>query len=130
MPGARDFRLMTRQMTDAVLELKEYNRYSKGLFSFVGFDTKWLSYDAPDRKAGTSKWSFWKLFAYAMEAIVAFSTTPLVISTVVGILLCLIAFIMIIVIIAKTLIWGDPVGGWPSLACIVSLLEVFNLLFL
>ncbi len=130
VPGARDFRLMTRQMTDAVLELKEYNRYSKGLFSFVGFDTKWLSYDAPDRKAGTSKWSFWKLFAYAMEAIVAFSTTPLVISTVVGILLCLIAFIMIIVIIAKTLIWGDPVGGWPSLACIVIFIGGIQLLFL
>lgn len=119
--GARDFRLMTRQMVDAILSMKEYNRYSKGLFSFVGFDTKWIEFENQERVAGTTKWSFWKLFSYALDGITAFSTAPLVLSAVMGILFCFIAFIMIIVIILKTLIWGDPVSGWPSLACIVFL---------
>lgn len=119
--GARDFRLMTRQMVDAILSMKEYNRYSKGLFSFVGFDTKWIEFENQERVAGTTKWSFWKLFSYALDGITAFSTAPLVLSAVLGILFCFIAFIMIIIIILKTLIWGDPVSGWPSLACIVFL---------
>lgn len=119
--GARDFRLMTRQMVDAILSMKEYNRYSKGLFSFVGFDTKWIEYENQERVAGTTKWSFWKLFSYALDGITAFSTFPLVLAAIMGILFCFIAFIMIIVIIAKTLIWGDPVSGWPSLACIIFL---------
>lgn len=127
--GARDFRLMTKQMKDAVLSMKEYNRYSKGLFSFVGFDTKWLVYEAPDRKVGTSKFNFWKLFKYAMEAIVAFSTAPLVLSSLIGVLFCLVAFIMIVVIIVKTLLWGDPVGGWPSLACIIIFVSGVQLFF-
>lgn len=117
--GARDFRLMTRQVVNAVLDLKEYNRYSKGLFSFVGFKTKYLEYENVERIAGTTKWSFWKLLIYAIDAIVAFSTTPLVIAAVIGVLFCLIALIMIIVIVVKTLIWSDPVSGWPSLACII-----------
>lgn len=117
--GARDYRLMTRQMVNSILELSEYNRYSKGLFQFVGYNTKWLEYENIERVAGTTKWSFWKLFLYAIEGIVAFSTTPLVLSSIMGILFCLIAFIMIIVIIIKTLAYGDPTTGWPSLVCII-----------
>lgn len=117
--GARDFRLMTRQMVDSILELKEYNRYSKGIFSWVGYKTKWLEYENVERVAGTTKWSFWKLFLYSLESIVAFSTVPLSIAAVMGILFCLIAFIMIIVIIVKTLTVGDPVAGWPSMVCII-----------
>ena len=117
--GARDFRLMTRQMVDSILELKEYNRYSKGIFSWVGYKTKWLEYENVERVAGTTKWSFWKLFLYSLESIVAFSTVPLSIAAVMGILFCLIAFILIIVIIVKTLTVGDPVAGWPSMVCII-----------
>ena len=117
--GARDFRLMTRQMVDSILELKEYNRYSKGIFSWVGYKTKWLEYENVERVAGTTKWSFWKLFLYSLESIVAFSTVPLSIAAVMGLLFCLIAFILIIVIIVKTLTVGDPVAGWPSMVCII-----------
>ena len=117
--GARDFRLMTRQMVDSILSLKEYNRYSKGIFSWVGFNTKWITFENNERVAGTTKWNFWRLFAYSIESIVGFSTMPLLISSIAGILFCLIAFIMIIVIISKTLIFGDPVAGWPSLVCII-----------
>ena len=117
--GARDFRLMTRQMVDSIISLKEYNRYSKGLFSFVGFKTKWLEYENVERVAGKTKWSFWKLFVYALEGIIAFSTAPLVIAAIVGILFFIVSFIMILVIIIKTLAFGDPVSGWPSLVCII-----------
>lgn len=119
VPGARDFRLMTRQMVDAIISMREYNRYSKGLFSFVGFKTKWIDFEIEDRAAGTSKFNFWKLFSYAIEGIVAFSTAPLVFAALVGVIFCFIAFILIIFIIVKTLVWGDPVGGWPSMACIM-----------
>ena len=119
VPGARDYRLMNRKMLNAILSMKEYNRYSKGLFDFVGFDTKWIEYNIVERQKGESKYSMRKLFAYAIEGIVDFSTKPLVISAFFGLLFCLIAFIMVIVVILKTLIWGDPVGGWPSLACII-----------
>ena len=125
--GARDFRLMTRQVVDAVLDLKEYNRYSKGLFSFVGFKTKYLEYENIERVAGTTKWSFWKLMVYAIDAIVAFSTTPLVFAAVIGIIFFLIALAMIAVIIVKTLIWSDPVSGWPSLACIIFMVSGIQL---
>ncbi len=125
--GARDFRLMTRQMVNAVLSMKEYNRYSKGLFSFVGFDTKWIEYENQERVAGTTKWSIWKLFTYAFDGITAFSTMPLVISAVIGVLFCLIAFIMIVIIIFKTIVWGDPVSGWPSLVCIIFLVSGIQL---
>lgn len=128
--GARDFRLMTRQMVDSILELKEYNRFSKGIFSWVGYNTKWLEYKNVERVAGTTKWSFWKLFLYSIESIVAFSTVPLSIAAVMGIFFCFIAFIMIIVIIIKTLTVGDPVAGWPSLVCIiffVSGVQLFSL---
>ena len=128
VPGARDFRLMTRQMTDAVLELKEYNRYSKGLFSFVGFKTKWLEYENIQRVAGETKWSFWKLLLYAIDGIVAFTTIPLTIAIAIGFIFCLIAFIMIIVVIVKTLAFGDPTTGWPSLACIIFMVSGIQLL--
>ena len=117
--GARDYRLMTRQMVNSILELKEYNRYSKGLFQFVGYNTKWLEYENIERVAGETKWSFWKLFLYAIEGIIAFSTIPLAISSITGIIFCLISFILIVLIIVKTLILGDPTSGWPSLACII-----------
>ena len=117
--GARDYRLMTRQMVDAILEMGEYNRFSKGIFGWVGFDTKWLEYENTERAAGETKWSFWKLFLYSLDGIVAFSTAPLAIASVIGFIFCIIAFIMILVIIAKTLIWGDPVAGYPSLVCII-----------
>lgn len=121
--GARDYRLMKRKMVDAILELKEYNRFSKGLFGFVGFNTKWLEYENIERVAGETKWSFWKLFKYAIEGIVAFTTAPLTIAALLGIIFCIIAFIMILVIIAKTLIFGDPTTGWPSTICIVFLVS-------
>lgn len=130
VPGVRDFRLMRRPMVNAVLEMKEYNRYTKGIFSFVGFNTFWIEFETGDRVAGTSKYSFWKLFKYAMEGIVSFSTTPLVLSALIGLLFCLVAFILLIVIIVKTLVWGDPVSGWPSLACIVVFFSGIQLFFL
>ena len=117
--GARDYRLMTRQMVNSILELKEYNRYSKGLFSFVGYNTKWLEYENIERVAGETKWSFWKLFLYAIEGITAFSTAPLAFASLMGLLFCFISFIMIIVIIIRTLTYGDPTSGWPSLVCII-----------
>ena len=119
--GARDYRFMSRKMVNAILELKEYNRYSKGLFSFVGFKTKWLEYENVNRVAGETKWSFWKLVIYALDGITAFSTVPLVLSAVLGLVFCLISFIMIITIIVKTLVYGDPVSGWPSMVCIIFL---------
>ncbi len=117
--GARDFRLMTRQMVDAILSMEEYNRFSKGIFGWVGFNTKWLEYENVERAAGETKWSFWKLFKYSIDGIIAFSTVPLVLSTIMGILFCLVAFVLIIFIVARTLMYGDPVSGWPSMACII-----------
>lgn len=125
--GARDFRLMTRQMVDAIKSLREYNRYSKGLFSFVGFNTKWLTYKIPERKAGKTTWNFFKLFAYAIDGILAFTTTPLTIAAFVGVIFCLFSVIAIIIIIIKTLIFGDPVDGWPSLVCIMFFLSGIQL---
>ena len=126
--GARDYRLMTRQFVEALLSLKEYNRFSKGLFGWVGFKTKWLEFENVKRAAGETKWSFWKLFLYSIDGIVAFSTVPLAVSALFGIICCLIAILFIIVIILRTLIWGDPVSGWPSLVCIILLLGGIQLL--
>lgn len=117
--GARDYRLMTRQMVNSILEMKEYNRYSKGLFSFVGYKTKWIEYENRERVAGETKWSFWKLVIYALDGIIAFSTTPLWIAAIIGLLFCLVSFIAILIIVIKTLVFGDPVGGWPSMVCII-----------
>ena len=117
--GARDFRLMTRQMTDAILEMGEYNRFSKGIFGWVGFRTKWLEYKNVERVAGRTKWSFWKLFLYSLDGIVAFSTAPLSIASVMGMLFLFVAFVMILIIIFKTLIFGEPVAGYPSTMCVM-----------
>ena len=128
--GARDFRLMKRQVVDSILDLAEYNRYSKGLFSFVGYKTKWLEYNNIERVAGKTKWSFWKLFKYAIEGITAFSTAPLAFASFLGVFMCLIALVFIVIIIVKTIIYGDPVGGWPSLACIILFASGVQLLCL
>ena len=129
-PGSRDFRLMTRQMVDAILSMDEYNRYMKGMFDYIGFNTKWISYEAPNRKVGKSKFSIRKLIKYAIEGITSSSVAPLLLSTYIGLFFCLIAFIAIIVIIVKTIVYGDPVSGWPSLACIVLFLGGIQLFFL
>ncbi|NLZ45611.1 MAG: glycosyltransferase family 2 protein, partial [Clostridiales bacterium] len=126
--GARDYRLMKRQLVDEIISLKEYNRYSKGLFSFVGFKTKWLEYENIERVAGETKWSFWKLCMYAVEGIVAFTTAPLAIASILGIIICIVAFIAIVVIVLKTLLFGDPAGGWPSMICIMLFLSGVQLL--
>lgn len=117
--GARDYRLMTRQFVNSLLSLGEYNRFSKGLFGWVGYQTKWLEYENVERAAGETKWSFWKLLLYSIEGIMAFSTVPLAISAVMGILFCVMAFVLILFIIVKTIAFGDPVAGWPSTACII-----------
>lgn len=119
--GARDFRMMTRRMTDAILSMCEYNRFSKGIFSWVGFDTVWLEYDNAPRCSGSTKWSFWKLFCYSLEGIIAFSTVPLAIASFAGILFFFISLLMIIIIILRTLLLGDPTSGWPSLVCLLFL---------
>ena len=129
-PGARDYRLMKRKMVDAIIDMKEYNRYTKGIFSFVGFETKWIDYVTPERVAGKSTFNFIRLFKYALEGLLAFTTTPLVISAIIGLIFCFIAFIAIIVIVCKTLIFGDPVSGWPSLACMIIFMGGIQLFFL
>ena len=117
--GARDFRMMTRDMVNSVLALSEYNRFSKGIFGWVGYRTKWLEYENVERAKGETKWNFWKLLVYSLDGITAFSTAPLLIASFVGVLFCIIAFLMIIFIIVRKLIFGDPVSGWPSLVCII-----------
>ncbi len=119
MDGARDYRLMTRQMVDAILSMREYNRFTKGIFGWVGFRTKWLEYENVERAKGETKWNFWKLFLYSLDGITAFSTVPLMLASVMGVVFCMIAFLMIIFIIVRKLIFGDPVSGWPSLVCII-----------
>lgn len=123
MDGARDYRLMTRQMADAILQMQEYNRFTKGIYGWVGFQTKWIEYENVERIKGETKWNFWKLIIYSLEGITAFSTMPLSIASLMGVLFCLLAFILIIFIIVRTSIFGDPVSGWPSLVCIISLIS-------
>lgn len=117
--GARDFRLMKRSVVDSILELKEYNRFSKGIFQWVGFKIKWLEYENIERKDGESSWSFWSLFKYSIEGLLSFTTAPLHISTVFGIIFSIVAFIFLLFIIFRTLIYGDPVSGWPSTVSII-----------
>ncbi|MCI9277908.1 glycosyltransferase [bacterium D16-50] len=117
--GARDYRLMTRQMVDAILSMREYNRFTKGIFGWVGFRTKWMEYENVERARGETKWNFWKLFLYSLDGIAAFSTVPLMFASVVGVFFCVVAFLMILFIIVRKLIFGDPVSGWPSLVCII-----------
>ncbi len=120
--GARDFRLMTRQMVDAILSLKEVSRFSKGIFGWVGFNTKWLEYENIERVAGETKWSFWKLLLYSLDGIIGFSTAPLAIASVTGVVFCIVALLLLLFFFIKTLVWGDPVIGFPMTICIVLLL--------
>ena len=120
--GAQDFRFMSRQMVDAILSMREYNRFSKGIFSWVGFKTKYIEYENVERAAGTTAWSFWSLFRYSLEGIFAFSTAPLAIASVLGLVSCVIAFLMMIWIIVKTLAFGEAVAGFPSIICAIFLL--------
>ncbi len=122
MDGARDYRLMTRQMVDAILSMREYNRFTKGIFGWVGFNTKWLEYENVERAAGETKWNFWKLFMYSLDGIMAFSTAPLMLASVAGVVFCLIAFAMMVFIIVRKLIFGDPVDGWASQVCIMLMI--------
>ncbi len=119
--GARDYRMMTRQFVDAVLSVKEYNRFSKGIFGWVGFDTKWIEFENVERMKGETKWSFWKLMIYALDGIVAFSEAPMAIASIMGLFFCLAAFLGIIFTIVRKTLYGDPTGGWPSLVCIILL---------
>ena len=121
MDGARDYRLMTRKVIDAVLSVKEYNRFSKGIFGWVGFKTKWIEFENVERRKGETKWSFWGLLKYSMEGIMAFSSAPLLIASYVGLFFTVIAFLALIFIFVRALIFGDPTSGWPSLACIIVL---------
>lgn len=120
--GARDYRLMNRKFVDALLQMSEYNRFSKGLFGWVGYRTKWLEFENVERVAGETKWSFWKLFKYSLEGIVAFSTMPLTLASVFGMISFAAAFVFIVFIILRRLIFGDPVAGWASTVTIVLFL--------
>lgn len=128
VPGARDFRLMTRQMVDSILSMPEYNRYTKGIFGFIGFNTKWIAYDAPERAAGTSKFNLKKLIKYAMEGIVAFSTDPLSIATRLGIFLCVVAVLGFIAVVVTSLIFKWAIVGIPALACLITFIGGLQLL--
>lgn len=123
MDGARDYRLMTRQMADAILQMQEYNRFTKGIYGWVGFRTKWIEFENVERVKGETKWNFWKLFLYSIEGMTAFSTAPLSFAAVMGVLFCFLAFVLILFIVIRTLIFGDPVSGWPSMVCIISLIS-------
>ncbi len=121
--GARDFRLMTRDMAQAIVKMGERNRFSKGIFGWIGYKTKWLEYENVERVAGETKWSFWSLFKYSLEGIINFTNAPLSIASVFGFIFTIIAFIAIIFIMIRKFIWGDPVSGWPSLVCIIVFLS-------
>ncbi|MBQ7840772.1 MAG: glycosyltransferase family 2 protein [Lachnospiraceae bacterium] len=123
MDGARDYRLMTRQVVDAILSMCEYNRFTKGIFGWVGYETKWLEYENVERAHGKTKFNFWKLFLYSIDGITAFSTVPLALSSFMGVLFCLAAFIAIVGLIVKNIFFHDPVAGWPSLVCIILLVS-------
>ena len=126
--GARDFRMMKRDMVNAILSMPEYNRFTKGIFGWVGFKTKWIEFENVERAAGETKWSFWKLFRYALEGIIAFSTVPLTIVSLIGVIVCIIAFLFLLFVVIRAIIFGDPVAGWPSLICVISFLSGIQLL--
>lgn len=128
--GARDYRLMTRQVADAILAMGEYNRFSKGIYGWVGFDTKWIEFENVERVKGETKWNFWGLFLYSIEGIVAFTTAPLAIASFLGVLFCFLAIILILFVVIRSLFWQDPTSGWQSLVCIISLVSGVQLLCL
>ncbi|MBQ8822385.1 MAG: glycosyltransferase family 2 protein [Lachnospiraceae bacterium] len=123
MDGARDYRMMTRQMVDAILAMSEYNRFTKGIFGWVGFETKWIAYENIERVKGETKWSFWKLFKYSIEGITAFSTAPLTIASFIGVFFCIVAFLAIVFVVVRKLLFGDPVSGWASTVCIILMVS-------
>ena len=126
--GARDYRLMTRRMVDAILSMSEYNRFSKGIFSWVGFRTHWLEYVNRERAAGETKWSFHKLFLYSIDGITAFSTAPLAVASYTGMAICAVSFLYLLFVFIRALLYGDPVAGWPSMVCIILFLGGIQLL--
>lgn len=128
--GARDYRMMTRQMVDSIIRMPEYHRFSKGIFTWVGYNTKYLDFENVERVAGETKWSFWKLFKYALEGIVAFTTFPLRIATIFGCIMSIVALIFMMYIAIKAVIIGDPVAGYPSLIVMISLIGGIQLLVL
>ncbi len=130
MEGATDYRMMTRQVVDSVLELNEYNRFSKGLFQWVGFNTKWIEYENVERIAGKTTWSFWGLVSYSIEGIVAFTTTPLTVSILLGTIFSIIAFIYMVFIITKYLLYSDPVQGFATIMSVILFLGGIQLLFI
>lgn len=117
--GARDFRLMKSEMKDAIVSMCEYNRFSKGIFGWIGYKTKWLEYENVERVAGETKWSFWKLFRYAIDGIINFSEAPMMIASGFGTFCTVLSFAMLLFFFIRKLVWGDPVAGWPSLVCII-----------
>lgn len=123
MDGARDYRLMTRQVVDSILSMQEYNRFTKGIFGWVGYETKWIEFENVERTKGETKWNFWKLLLYSFEGITAFSTAPLSFAAIMGVIFCLLAVCLVLFIIIRTAVFGDPVSGWPSLVCIISLIS-------
>ena len=127
--GARDFRVMSRKYVNALLGMKEYNRFSKGLYSWVGFRVKWFSYENVQRAAGHTKWSFWSLFQYSIEGIAAFTTTPLVLASFVGLILCICTVLAVLFIIVRRIVFGDPVDGWASLACLITFMGGCQMFF-
>ena len=126
--GARDYRIMCRKMVDAVLQMSEYNRFSKGIFSWVGFKTEWLEYENVERSAGETKWSLRQLFKYSLEGISGFSVARLSVAAVLGVVFCGVSFLMILFLVIRTLIWGDPVAGWPSMVCVILFMGGIQLL--
>ena len=127
MDGARDYRLMTRRVADAVLSMSEYNRFTKGIFGWVGFETKWIEFENVERRKGETKWSFWKLFIYSLEGITSFSTVPLAFAAFIGVFFCVLAFLAIIFVFIRALVFGDPTAGWPSMVCIILLVSGIQL---
>lgn len=130
VPGACDYRMMTRKMVDAVIQMSEVNRFSKGIFSWVGFNTKWIEFENVERVAGNTTWSFKKLFAYSIDGITAFSTKPLLASSLLGMMFCLLAFVYAIVIVIKTIAFGESVAGFPTLVCLILLIGGIQLLMI
>lgn len=128
IPGATDYRVMTRQVTDAVLQLREYNRFSKGIFQWIGFETKWIEYENIERVAGETTWSVWQLFMYSIEAITSFTTLPLTISIYLGFIISVLAFIYLLIIIIKYLLYSDPVQGFATTMCTILLLGGIQLI--
>ncbi len=130
MDGARDYRLMKREMVEAVIAMSEYNRFSKGIFGWVGFRTKWLPYENVERAAGETKWGFWKLFRYALDGIINFSQAPLNIASWMGTIMTIVSFIAIVFIVIRKLLFGDPVAGWASTICIIVFIGGIQLMIL